>query len=70
MLNLFGKLKVKKDKEQVLEARCLCGEVATRVPEEKKEIYFCPRCQKLLYYADLTPSLSNVIPFNLFKRYK
>jgi len=71
MLDLFGKLKVKKSsKELARETRCLCGEVAVRIPEEKKEIYFCGKCNKLLYYADPTPSLTNVIPFSLFKRRK
>lgn len=36
MLDLFGKLKVKKQ-EQVQEARCTCGEVAMRLPGEKKK---------------------------------
>lgn len=71
MLDLFGKLKVKKQ-EQVQEARCTCGEVAMRLPGEKKEIYLCQKCNKLLYYVEPAPSLSNVIPFNLglFKRRK
>lgn len=72
MLDLFGKLKVKKNQEQVQEVRCLCGEIAIRLPEEKKDIYLCQKCNKLLYYVDPAPSLSNVIPFNLglFKRRK
>ena len=72
MLDLFGRLKVKKEPEQVQEARCLCGEVAIRIPEEKKEIYLCQKCNKLLYYVDPAPSLTNVIPFTfgLFKRRK
>jgi hypothetical protein len=72
MLNLFGKLKVKKNNEQENEARCHCGEIADRIPGEKKEIYFCQKCNKLLYYVDPAPSLTNVIPLNLglFKRRK
>jgi hypothetical protein len=71
MLDLFGKLKVKKNQE-VQEVRCLCGEIAIRIPEEKKEIYLCQKCNNILYYVDPTPSLANVIPFNLgiFKRRK
>jgi len=72
MLDLFGRLKVKKEHEQVIEARCLCGEVVIRIPEEKKEIYLCQKCNKLLYYVEPAPSLTNVIPFTLglFKRRK
>lgn len=70
-MDLFGRLKVKKSKE-VQEVRCLCGEPVSRIPEEKKEIYLCQKCNKLLYYEEQTPSLSNVIPINLgfFKRRK
>jgi hypothetical protein len=72
MLDLFGKLKVKKNQEQGHEARCVCGELAIRIPDEKKEIYLCQKCNKLLYYADPAPSLTNVIPLSLgfFKRRK
>lgn len=66
MLNLFSKLKGKKTQEpEPKEVKCICGEVVTIVSGEEKNVYFCRKCNKLVYYID--PSLLDlkVTPLSL-----
>lgn len=66
MLNLFGRLTGKKAPERSKEeVKCPCGETALRVPNDFTDIYLCQKCNKLLYYAEPSPSFFKVKPLSL-----
>mgnify|MGYP000930041605 FL=1 len=65
MLNMLGKILGKKSNTESEEVKCLCGEVATRVPDEIRDIYLCKKCNKLLCYSEITPSIFKVRPLSL-----
>lgn len=65
MLNLLEKLMGKKaQSSEPGEVKCLCGEVVMSISCEKKDVYFCNKCNRLLYYLDL-PDMSKTEPFGL-----
>lgn len=65
MLSFLEKLKTKKDKEAKKETTCTCGEAVEIFPGEKKEMYFCRSCNKLLYYVEQELELPKIIPISL-----
>lgn len=66
MLFFLDKYKAKKEKESPKkEMTCTCGDVVETIPGEKKEIYFCRSCNKLLYFVDAELELPKILPLNL-----
>jgi hypothetical protein len=71
MLSLLDKLKSKiAGNTENKEAKCMCGEVLTILPDKEKDIYFCNSCNKLLYFLESDLEVPNLLSFslNFFKR--
>jgi len=66
VLSFLDKLKAKKNKEAAKkEIKCTCGETVETFPGEKKEMYFCRSCNKMLYYVEAELELPKIIPISL-----
>lgn len=66
MLSFLDKLKAKRAEQSAKkEMKCTCGEIVETFQGEKKEMYFCRSCNKLLYYVEAELELPKVIPLSL-----
>lgn len=66
MVALLDKFRSKKTGgSQKKEAKCTCGGELMIIPAEKKDLYFCHTCNKLLYFLESELEAPKIIPFSL-----
>lgn len=66
MAALLDKFKSKKSRvTEKKEMRCTCGEELMTIPGEKKDLYFCSACNRLLYFLESEMEAPKIIPFSL-----
>ena len=47
------------------EAVCTCGQELMTIPGEKKDLYFCHTCNRLLYFLESELEVPKIIPISL-----
>lgn len=66
MVALLDKFKSRKNREpEKKDAKCTCGGELMTIPGEKKDLYFCSSCNKLLYFLESDLEVPKIIPFSL-----
>lgn len=66
MAALLDKFKSKKSRaSENKDAKCTCGGGLMTIPGEKKDLYYCSICNKLLYFLESELEAPKIIPFSL-----
>ncbi|MFX4262002.1 hypothetical protein ACOBQJ_07350 [Pelotomaculum propionicicum] len=66
MAALLDKFKSRKSRvTEKKEAKCTCGEELMTISGEKKDLYFCSACNRLLYFLESEMEVPKIIPFSL-----
>jgi len=66
MAALLDKFKSQKSRvTEKKETRCTCGEELMTIPGEKKDLFFCSACNRLLYFLESELEAPKIIPFSL-----
>ncbi len=66
MMSLFERFKVRKPGKHERKADvCVCGGELTAIPGEKKDLYFCPGCNKLFYFLESDLEMPKIVPISM-----
>ncbi|HOV80883.1 MAG TPA: hypothetical protein PK728_12405 [Bacillota bacterium] len=68
MPKLLDRLLGKKQNTEPVEIKCFCGETVVSFFCEKKDIYFCNRCNKFIYYLDVPDTEPGPFSLPFFKK--
>lgn len=65
-MNLLDRFKsIKSRGAAKKDAKCSCGEALMTISGDKKDLYFCGMCNKLLYFLESDLEVPKLFPFNL-----
>ena len=66
MMSLLDRFISRKSSEpQKKDAKCTCGGELMTISCEKKDLYFCPCCNKLLYFLESELEVPKIMPISL-----